>query len=41
MDVNADGELNETEFVKGCLEDDDLVNLLASGGIDPEAEEFE
>ena len=40
LDINADGELNEEEFVKGCLDDDDLVNLLNAGGIDPE-EEFD
>ena len=40
LDINDDGGLNEEEFVKGCLDDDDLVNLLNAGGIDPE-EEFE
>ena len=31
LDVNDDGELNEDEFVEGCLKDQHLVNLLNSG----------
>ena len=31
LDVNADGELNEDEFVYGCIEDQNLINLLNSG----------
>ena len=31
LDVNADGELNEDEFVDGCIEDQNLINLLNSG----------
>ena len=31
LDVNADGELNEIEFVEGCLEDQNLINMLNSG----------
>ena len=31
LDVNADGELNENEFVEGCLEDQNLINMLNSG----------
>ena len=31
LDVNADGELNEHEFVEGCLEDQNLINMLNSG----------
>ena len=31
LDVNDDGELNEDEFVEGCLKDQNLINLLNSG----------
>ena len=31
MDVNDDGELNEDEFVNGCLKDETLANLLNTG----------
>ena len=31
LDVNADGELNENEFAEGCLEDQNLINMLNSG----------
>jgi Ca2+-binding EF-hand superfamily protein len=31
LDVNADGELNEDEFVDGCLRDENLINTLNSG----------
>ena len=33
LDVNGDGELDEGEFVKGCLEDGELMSLLNSGGL--------
>ena len=29
MDVNRDGQLTEEEFLRGCLEDDELSKLLA------------
>ena len=29
MDVNGDGQLTEEEFLRGCLEDDELSKLLA------------
>ena len=32
LDVNADGELNEIEFVEGCLDDQNLINMLNSKG---------
>ena len=28
IDINNDGELNEEEFLKGCLRDDELMVLL-------------
>ena len=31
LDVNDDGELNEDEFVGGCLKDETLANLLNTG----------
>ena len=31
LDRNDDGELNEDEFVRGCLRDDRLRSLLNSG----------
>ena len=33
LDTNGDGELDEDEFVKGCLDDGDLMRLLNSGGL--------
>ena len=38
LDINSDGELNEDEFIGGCLDDDDLVSLLNAGGCDPDEE---
>lgn len=38
LDINCDGELEEDEFIRGCLDDDDLINLLNAGGMDPEEE---
>ena len=38
LDVNSDGDLSEDEFIRGCLDDDDLVNLLNAGGCDPDEE---
>ena len=31
LDVNGDGELNEDEFVAGCLQDKGLADLLNAG----------
>ena len=31
LDLNSDGELNENVFVEGCLEDQNLINMLNSG----------
>ena len=28
LDIDGDGELTEEEFIKGCLIDDDLVELI-------------
>ena len=36
LDVDANGELTEDEFLRGCLEDDELVGLLNAGGCDPQ-----
>ena len=36
LDVNDDGELNEDEFVVGCLNDESLANLLNTGTGDEE-----
>ena len=33
LDVNGDGELSVDEFIKGCMEDEELVRLLNAGGI--------
>ena len=38
LDINGDGELEEDEFIRGCMDDDDLINLLKAGGIEPEEE---
>ena len=29
MDLNSDGVLTKDEFIRGCLEDEDLFKLLA------------
>ena len=29
LDINNDGDITEEEFVNGCLEDEDMVNLLS------------
>ena len=36
LDVNDDGELNEDEFVVGCLNNESLANLLNTGTGDEE-----
>lgn len=36
LDKNQDGSLTENEFVKGCLADDELLNLLNAVGDTPE-----
>jgi Ca2+-binding EF-hand superfamily protein len=28
LDDNNDGDITEEDFVKGCMEDDEMVNLL-------------
>ena len=33
LDINGDGELEEDEFVSGCLKDQELITLLNSVGI--------
>ena len=39
LDVDGDGTVDEDEFIKGCLKDNDFVMLLNSGGIDPDDDE--
>ena len=39
LDINGDGELDEDEFVKGCLDDGDLMRMLNSGGLDRKSED--
>ena len=34
LDINGDGELEEDEFIAGCLEDQELISLLNSGGLE-------
>ena len=34
LDINGDGELDEDEFIAGCLEDQELISLLNSGGLE-------
>ena len=41
MDVNDNGELNEDEFVGGCLKDESLANLLNTGASEELKEEPE
>ena len=33
IDTNGDGELNEDEFISGCLQDKTLANLLNAGDV--------
>ena len=41
LDINGDGEVTKEEFVRGCMQDKDLVRMLSSGGIDPDDLECE
>ena len=41
LDVNGDGELNEDEFVGGCLKDESLANLLNTGASEEQKNEPE
>ena len=41
LDVNGDGELNEDEFVGGCLKDESLANLLNTGASEEQTNEPE
>ena len=34
MDVNRDGQLTEEEFLRGCLEDDEMSKLLSPNIVD-------
>ena len=34
LDVDGDGELTTEEFVRGCMDDPELVRLLNAGGIE-------
>ena len=35
LDINNDGDITEDEFVRGCLQDEDLVELLSDKSSDP------
>ena len=35
LDINNDGDISEHEFVKGCLQDEELVMLLSDASMDP------
>ena len=41
LDVNDDGELNEDEFVGGCLKDETLANLLNTGAAEEQKDSTE
>ena len=41
LDINDDGELNEDEFVGGCLKDESLANLLNTGASEEQKHESE
>ena len=36
LDLNGDGKISEEEFVKGCMEDEDLVETLSGENNDSE-----
>lgn len=33
LDINGDGELTMEEFVRGCMQDKELVRMLGTGGL--------
>jgi len=33
LDINGDGELTMDEFVRGCMQEKDLVRMLSAGGL--------
>ena len=35
LDINDDGSITCEEFVKGCMQDPELVRIVMSGGADP------
>ena len=35
LDINGDGSISCEEFVKGCMQDQELVRTVMSGGADP------
>ena len=35
LDINDDGSITCEEFVKGCMQDPELVRIVISGGVDP------
>ena len=35
LDINNDGDITEDEFVRGCLQDEDLVELLSDKSSEP------
>ena len=39
--MNDDGELNEDEFVGGCLKDETLANLLNTGAAEEQKDSTE
>lgn len=38
LDINGDGEVTKEEFVRGCMQDKDLIRMLSSGGVDQDEE---
>lgn len=39
LDVNGDGQISCEEFVRGCMQDPELVRIVSAGGLDPLDEE--
>ena len=39
LDIDGDGELTTEEFVRGCLDDPELVRLLNAGGLEKDDED--
>ncbi len=35
LDINGDGNISCEEFVRGCMQDPELVRLISTGGLNP------
>ena len=35
LDINNDGDVSQEEFIRGCLQDEELVDALSDKSVDP------